>query len=205
MSARRRTCFHVSPQARLAWRPTDELSFTGQSGFEQRWFLSGGARALKNLTLSSGVSYQPFEHTSLNLDVSRGVTPSSFAQDVTVNDSWTLSVGQRLLQHFQLGAGISGQSSRYVATQNIVTGNTAVVDVVDASGNPGQLTTTTYTSSTVFSQRKDSQHSYFVRLSTKLFGHCTVAASYQHSSNASNVSGFGFSSSQTSLAIGYQY
>ncbi len=197
--------FYINPQVRLSLKPTDKLVFTGATGFENRQFISGGAPAMKNLTLSSTASYQPFEHTSLDLTLSRAVTPSSFAQDVTINNSWSISVGQRLLQHFQLAAGIAGQSSHYVATQNIVTGNTTVVDAVDESGNPGQLTTTTYTSSSVFSRREDSQRSLFVRLSTTLLHHCTVALSYQHSSNSSNVGGFGFASSQMSCAIGCSY
>ncbi len=167
---------YTRPQAQITWRPTDKLFLNLQGGVENRKFRTGGAAALNNPILSASCQYQPFESTTLTLAVTRSVTASYFADQVTENSGWSANWGQRLFGRFQLTTSFSQQNTNYVATSSSVTAG-----------------------------RADRNYSFSTRLGTALFQHGTIAVLYQNSHNSSNNSAFGFSSSQVGVEFGYRY
>jgi uncharacterized protein (PEP-CTERM system associated) len=95
---------------------------------------------------------------------------------VTEDTDLSGSLNQRLLKRFNLSLGAGYHTGKYI---------------VSAAGFP--------------SGRQDEYYSFNVRLSTTFLKRGTIAASYQFSDNSSNRAGFGYSSSQVGLEVGYRY
>jgi Putative beta-barrel porin 2 len=167
---------YTRPQAQLTWQSTDRITLGVTAGFENRKFRSGNQGDLNNPTLSATFQYHPFEQTTFNFGVNRGVAASYFENQVTENTGWKADIEQRLLQHFHLNVGFAQQKSSYVAT-----------------------------SANVSAGREDRNHAFNVSLSTTVFQRLTLAVSYQNSHNSSNITGFGFNSSQIGFNLGYRF
>jgi uncharacterized protein (PEP-CTERM system associated) len=99
-----------------------------------------------------------------------------FSDQITRNTGWQLNIQQRLLQHYYLSAGYSGQKSTYLSTDPAVVAG-----------------------------RDDKNYSFNVRLSTVFFQRANVALIYQNTHNDSNATGFGFNSTQVGFELGYQF
>jgi len=164
------------PGIAFNWKATEKASFNVNAGFESRKFRTGGADSLNSPTFGAAFQFQPLTTTTINLSATRGVAVAYFSNQITRNTGWTLNVQQRLLQHFFLSAGYSGQKSTYLSTDPLVVAG-----------------------------RGDKSHSVNVRLSTVFFERASVALLYQNTHNDSNASGFGFSSSQIGVELSYQF
>ena len=167
---------YTRPALQINWKATDKISFDLQGGFENRKFRTGGAKDLNSPTFGASIQYQPFTTTTVSIAANRGVTVSYFTSQITRSTSWTLNFQQRLLQHYYLSAGYSGQDSTYVTTDP-----------------------------TVAAGRADRSNSFNVRVTTTFFQRATFAILYQNSHNNSNNTGFGYTSSQVGFELGYRY
>jgi hypothetical protein len=167
---------YTRPAAQLNWKATDKTTFNVQAGLEHRSFRESGTSSLNTPTFGAGLQFQPFPTTSIGLSASRDVSVAYFSDQITRNTGWQLNIQQRLLQHYYLSAGYSGQKSTYLSTDPAV-----------AAG------------------RDDKNYSFNVRLSTVFFQRANVALIYQNTHNDSNATGFGFNSSQVGFELGYQF
>ncbi len=163
-------------QARINWRATDKISFQLHGGVEDRQFLGTGGGDLVNPTFGASIQYQPFEATKISLNADRVVASTYFQGQVTETTGFTGNLTQRLLKRFYLSLGGGYQTVRYVAS---------------ASG--------------IAASREDNYYSLNARLSTSFLKRGTIAALYQFSRNSSNTAGFGYSSNQVGLEVGYRF
>lgn len=163
-------------QGRINWRPTDKISLQVHGGVEDRQFYGAGTSDLINPIYGAAIQYQPFEVTALSLSATRTVSTSPFENQVTEDTDLSGSLNQRLLKRFNLSLGAGYHTVKYVGSAAGVTAG-----------------------------RKDEYYSFNVRLSTTFLKRGTIAASYQFSDNSSNQAGFGYSSNQVGLEVGYQY
>jgi hypothetical protein len=167
---------YVRPQAQVAWRATDKVSFSLQGGVETRRIHASGAGSMNNPILSASLHYQPVETTTLSLGAHRGVSTSYFSNQVTKNSGWNASLQQRLLGEFFFSAGYGHHKVTYIST---------------TSGFPAG--------------RGDTYDSANFRLSTTFLRHGSIAVLYQIGRNSSNTAGYGFSSHQIGLDVGYRF
>jgi hypothetical protein len=167
---------YTRPQAQIGWRATNKISLNIQGGLENRKFRSGGAGDLRSPTYGASIRYQPVETTSFTFGGTRTVAPSYFTSQITRGTGWTAGFEQRLLQRFYLSVGLAHQTTSYLSTAGNVTAG-----------------------------RDDDSNNFNVRLSTNLLGKVSIAALYQNSRNSSNLAGYGFTSSQVGLEVGWRY
>ena len=169
-------------QARVNWRATDKVSFQLSGGVQDQQYLSGGASALVTPIFSATIQYQPFEQTRLSVSASRTVSPASFQNQTTESTGITGDLNQRLLGKLYLDLSGGYSTSQYVAS---------------ASG--------------LSTSRNDDVYSFNARLTYPLLKRGTVSVFYQYSDNSSSQSGFtsgsgfGYTSNQVGLEIGYRY
>jgi Putative beta-barrel porin 2 len=170
-------------QVRVNWRATDKVSFQLSGGLQDQQYLSGGASDLLTPIFGGTIQYQPFEQTKLSVTASRTVSNSSFQNQVTINTGITADLNQRLLGKLNLDLSGGYATTEYQAS---------------ASG--------------LSTSRNDNLFSFGARLSCPLLKRATVSVFYAYSNNASSQSGFatagsgyGYTSSQGGLEIGYQY
>ncbi len=169
---------HESLQLRLSWQAFNKLSFTVHGGGEDRQFInSGGLPDLISPTYGAVIAYNPFEFTSLNLTLDRGISPSITA-GTQASESTTLMVGlnQRLLKRLNLSLGGTYTEVNYL---NSMAG-------------------------LAFS-RTDTSYAFNSRLSLTVLRRVSLAATYTYSQNSSTMSGFTYSSSQVGMDITYRY
>jgi hypothetical protein len=163
-------------QGRINWRATDKISLQVHGGLEDRQFLDAGTGDLINPIFGASVQYQPSEVTALSLSANRTVSTSPFQNQVTENTDLSGSLNQRLLERLYLSLGGGYHTVTYVASANGVSAG-----------------------------REDRYYSFNARLSTAFLKRGTIAATYQFSNNSSSVAGYGYSSNQFGLEIGYRY
>ena len=163
-------------QAGINWRATDKLSLQASGGADDRHFFGGGTSDLINPIYSVSLQYQPTEATTIQLSGSGTVGTSYFTNQVTVTYGVGATVTQRLLKRFLLTLSGGYQNVMYTST---------------ASG--------------VSAGRNDETYSFSARLGTTFLQRGTIAAVYQYSDNTSNESGFGYTSNQVGLEVGYRY
>ena len=169
-------------QGRVNWRATDKISFQLTGGVHDQQYLSGGAGDLVTPIFSATIQYQPFEQTMLSVNASRTVTPASFQNQTAENTGITGDLNQRLLGKLYLDLSGGYNKTKYL---------------VSASG--------------LSTSRNDDVYSFNARLSCHLLKRGTVAVFYSYSDNSSSQSGFtsgpgfGYTSTQVGLEIGYRY
>jgi hypothetical protein len=170
------------PQGRITWQPTEKLFCQVHGGVEIRQFMgSNAADTLVNPIMDGSVEYRPFETTTLSVSAEHVVSTSDLEDQVTETTTVGASVDQRLFRRLNLNVGFSFSSATYVSTQSKVS------------------------QSNISEGRDDDYYSIHVRLGTRILKRGTIAAFYQYSDNLSNRSGFGYSSSQGGLELGYRY
>jgi hypothetical protein len=162
-------------QGRINWRATDKISIQANAGFEEMQFQTGSAGDLFNPVFGAAIQYQPFEQTRISLNASRAVAPSYFQDQVQETTSVSADLNQRLLQKFYFDLNVGYSSVDYAGTTGL-----------------GGIRTDNY---------------YFLnaRLSHQFLKRGTLAIFYQHTENSSSQPGFGYSSNQVGLEVGYSY
>jgi hypothetical protein len=123
-----------------------------------------------------GLSYRPFDYTSLQLSTSRSTEVSLFENRTSERTSWNLGLSQRLLGKLGFNAAVGEQRSSFSAS-----------------------------STTIAPARDDKTRNFSLGLGLPFRRRGSIAASYARTSNSTNLSGFGFSSNQYSLTIGFRY
>jgi hypothetical protein len=162
-------------QGRVNWRVTDKISIQANAGFEEMQFQTGGAGGLFNPVFGAAIQYQPFEQTRISLNASRTVEPSYFQDQVQETTSVSAGLNQRLLQKFYFDLDVGYSSDDYAGTTGL--GET----------------------------RTDNYYYLNARLSHQFLKRGTLAIFYQHTENSSSQPGFGYSSNQVGLEVGYSY
>jgi hypothetical protein len=164
-------------QGRIEWRATDKISLQVHGGVEDQQFLGGGSTSDSiNPVYGVSVQYHPSEATAISLSADGSVGTSYFTNQVTETTSVSVTLNQRLLKNLFLTLTGGYQNVTYTAA---------------ASG--------------VSAGRNDDSYSFNARLSTVFLKRGTIAATYQFSDNASNRAGFGYTSNQIGLEVGYRY
>jgi hypothetical protein len=169
-------------QAQVNWRATDKISYQLSGGLQCQQYLTGGASDLVTPIFSATIQYQPFEQTKLSVTASRTVMPASFQNQTTENTGIMGGFNQRLLGRLTLD--LSG-------------GYTKIEYLASASG--------------LSTSRNDDVYTFNARLSCPFLKRGTVAVFYSYSQNSSSQSGFstgsgfGYTSTQVGLEIGFRY
>ncbi len=165
-------------QGRFRWRATQKTSFVLHGGVEDQQTLGGGAGSLVTPIFGAAIQYQPVETTMLSLTADRTVTPSLFSGQTIESSTVGITLSQRLLKRLTLNAGVAYGTSSYLATTNVPTAGTG---------------------------RADNTYSFNVGLGTTFLERGSASVFYQFSDNNSTQAGFGFSSSQVGVELGYRY
>jgi len=161
---------------RFGFKPTDKLSANIQGGIDSRKVDAPGFDKQENPTYNASIQYQAFDYTTLALSLSRSISASYFSNFNNETEALTLSLRQRLLGRFFLTASYGERSSEYL-------------DLLD----------------NFVVARNDEYDSFSLDLSTQLLDRISVSAFYRNNENATNATGFGFSSDQTGFQVGYRY
>jgi len=161
---------------RFGFNPSDKIRVSLQGGIDSREVDAPGFDKEENPTYNASLQYQPFDYTTIGINLSRGIRASYFSNFNNETEALTLSLNQRLLGRFNLTVSYGERSSDYLGLiGNFVVG------------------------------RADEYDSFSVDLSTQLVKRINVSAFYRKNENSTNTSGFGFSSDQSGFSIGYRY
>ena len=161
---------------RFGFKPSDKLTANLQGGIDSREIDAPGFSKEDNPTYDASLQYQPFDYTTVGINLSRSISASYFSNLNNETEAITLSLRQRLLGRFFLTASLGERSSEYL-------------DLLGAFAVG----------------RADDYESFSVDLSTTLVDKINVSAFYRKNENATNLIGYGFSSDQTGFQIGYRY
>jgi len=163
--------------ANVTWRrPASKLSASISAGFQQNIFLDSNASDLWSPIYTAGVTYRPFEQTSLSMSATRGTAASLFANQITEATSVGFGVQQRVLGHLNLSFGLGYTAADY---KSVTSG--------------------------LKTQRSDDGMSYSVGLSLPFLQHCSFGTFYTYSQNTSNAIGFGYSNNQAGATLSWAY
>jgi hypothetical protein len=160
---------------RAGWLISSKVGMDFSVGLESR-DAGGGQGNSPGPLFNLGLSYKPFEQTSLQLSTSRSTEVSLFENRTSERTGWNLGLNQRFFGKLNFSATLGEQSTSY------------------------SLSTTSVTPT-----RDDKTQNFSLRLGLPFRRRGTIATSYTRMSNGTNVAGFGFSSNQFSLSIGYRY
>ncbi|MBV33375.1 MAG: hypothetical protein CMK36_08090 [Porticoccaceae bacterium] len=161
---------------RFGFNPSEKLRASLLGGIDSREIDAPGFDKEENPTYNASLQYQPFDYTTIGINLSRSIRASYFSNFNNETEALTLSLNQRLLGRFNLTVSYGEQSSDYLGLlSNFVVG------------------------------RADEYDSFSVNLSTQLVNRINVSAFYRKNENSTNTTGFGFSSDQSGFSIGYRY
>lgn len=167
---------YYRPQAQVIWSVTNKINLTVHGGFERRHFESGGTPDKTNPIYGLTLDFRPIETTRITAGVDRQVTATLLNDEISNGTTVTLQVEQRLFREFYLTVGGSHQK----------------LDYIPLVGSP-------------YPPRSDDSNSFNARLSTTLFRRCSVSVLFQDSHNSSTLPGFGLSSRQYGVELGYRF
>jgi hypothetical protein len=168
--------FSEQVMGRANWRVQEKLNLSVSGGLEIRQFLDSEASDSSSPLYTIAATYQVFEHTRLTLTGMGSVSASAFRDTITESTTMRIDLTQRLLGHLNLSLGGGFRNSSYSDTQQ-------------------DLETT----------REDDGTFFDVRLSTGFLKRATASVFYRRSENESSGSGFGYSSNQMGLEVGYHF
>src|ERR1017187_9658750 len=168
--------FYFQPSAQATWSPSSKLSIKLSGGLDRREFLVRPRRILDTPIYSLAVQYNPFEGTGLGFTAGRELNQSLLASESSRSTNWTANLSQRLLEHYLLTASVSQNNVDYL------------LDTTAANAG-----------------RNDRRLSYTLRLTWSFLKRGTLAVLYDWNRNSTTASGFGFSSHQVGLELGYRY
>lgn len=163
-------------QGRFDWRVENKLSLSFHGGFEDRQFLDSSAPNALNPIFGLSFVYNLFELTTITFSADRTVTASYFQNEITEAFGFAGGIHQRLLKVLYLDVGGGFTKSSYRATTTSLSVN-----------------------------REDDLSTVTVRLSCPFLQHGNVSVFYQWSDNSSNQGGFGYTSDQVGLELGYRF
>lgn len=162
-------------QARVGWNPGSKLSFDLNGGVEVRQFIDGAPDRVNPL-VGVALSYRLFEQTRFSLGADRSVNTSLLQDQITEITSVSASFNQRLFG--RLNASLSGghRTSDYQVT-----------------------------SRSLFGDRTDETSHLGLTLGTAFLQRGLVSVGYRYLKNESSEEGFGFTSNQYTLNVGYRF
>ena len=163
-------------QGRLSWQPVNKISLAVNGGVEDRQFLDSDAPDLINPIFGTSITYRLFEQTILSLSANRAVSVSYFRNQAFEKTALTAGLQQRLFGKLHLGVQGGCSTTEYVATSDRLSVN-----------------------------RSDDYTYVGAQLSCAFLKKGTIGIFFQHSENTSNESGFGYSSDQGGVRIGYHF
>jgi len=163
-------------EGRINWRAGNKLTFSLNGGFEDRQFLNSNVPASLNPIFGLSLVYRLFEVTTLSLNAARTVSASYFQSQVTETTGFSASIQQRLLKRLYLSLSGGYGTTSYQATTTGLAVN-----------------------------RQDDRSSFDVRLSCPFLRNGSASVYYDWSDNASNATGFKYTSNQAGLEVGYHF
>ena len=163
-------------QGQLNWHLGNKLSFSFHGGFEDRQFLDSNVPDALNPIFGLSLVYNLFEFTTIAFSADRTVTTSYFQNEITEAFGFTGSIHQRLLQRLYLDMSGGFTTSSFQATTTGLSVN-----------------------------REDDLSTVTVRLSCPFLQHGNASVFYNWSDNSSNQGGFGYTSNQVGLELGYRF
>jgi uncharacterized protein (PEP-CTERM system associated) len=163
-------------QGQLDWRVGNKLSLSMQGGIEDRQFIDSATSDALNPILGLSIAYNLFEVTAITFSASRTVGTSYFQNEITEALGFTGGIHQRLLQKLYLDVTGGYSTTSYQATTTGLSVN-----------------------------RKDDRTNINVRMSCAFLQRCSASAFYDWSDNSSNQGGFGYTSNQVGLELGYHF
>lgn len=166
---------HVEPQVQVAWRPTNKIALTAESGLELRRSRATVSHTQKNGRYRALLSYSPIPTTTLSVGASRSIEPSYFGGETSLTSGWNASVQQRLLSKLSFSANVSQRKSTYVS------------------------------SSSAISTRNDRYDSYNLALSLRVLSRGSIGLFYQRSKNHSSTAAYEFTSEQVGGNVAYNF
>jgi len=159
----------------LNWQVEERLTLSASVGFQVRQYSGGGASDTVDPVFTASARYQLFPETTLFISGARSQSPSLVAGEASTVTSVSGGVSQRLIGRFQLVLDGGYSHTEYDST---------------SSGS---------------SVRNDDTTSFSASLSRSFLTRGTASVFYSHSYNSSSTGGFGYSSNQIGLALGYRY
>lgn len=161
----------------VTWTPGPKLNLHLNVGGDFRQFVDSGLSTAINPTYGVSLNYQLFETTRLSLGGSRTMAASYYSSQLQENSSVTAGVSQRLLKKLTLGVSGGYRLTSYIsATENL-----------DES-------------------RQDDGWNFQTRLSTALLNNrVTAAIFYRWNDNTSDAAGYGYSTTEVGLELGYRF
>jgi hypothetical protein len=161
--------------ARAGWKVSSKVGLDFDAGLEPRD--SGGtAGAATNPIFNVNLAYRPFEYTSLALSASQTFGVSLFQNQTQQSKTWSVSLSQRLLGKVNFNASTGQSRSSFTAS---------TLSLAPA--------------------REDVIKNLGLGIGVAFRRRGSISASYSRRSNGTNIGGFGFSSSQYGLTIGFRY
>ena len=162
--------------ASATWRPINQLNMSLEAGLEKQHIYSEPSSNVQNPVYKASVQFIPVATTQLGLTASRSSSASYLDSQIMESTNYGISLSQRLLRRLLFNAALGHQESKYTSTR-----------------------------SSTSAGRKDKIDSANFSLNTTFRTRITTAVTYQYNRNSSNVTGFGFSSNQIGLEIGYSF
>lgn len=157
------------------WQVEERLTLSASAGAQVRQYTSGGASDTVDPIFTASARYQLFAETSLFITGERTQTPSLVSGQASTVTSVSCGLSQRLIGRFQLVLDGGYSHTEYDST---------------ASGS---------------SVRNDDTTSFSANLSRSFLTRGTASVFYSYSHNSSSIAGFGYSSNQIGLSLGYRY
>ena len=109
---------------RLSYQATGKVSLNASGGVEFRQFENSSRGQYISPVFQIGATYEPFDGTSLSLDVNRRTINSAvFAGQDFESTSISVAARQRLLQRIVLGANVGYENTDYFSTVSAVGAN----------------------------------------------------------------------------------
>ena len=109
---------------RLSYQATGKVSLNASGGVEFRQFENSSRGQYISQVFQIGATYEPFDGTSLSLDVNRRTINSAvFAGQDFESTSISVAARQRLLQRIVLGANVGYENTDYFSTVSAVGAN----------------------------------------------------------------------------------
>jgi hypothetical protein len=163
---------YVHGMGRFGLRATRKIELDLSAGLEDRKFRGGGRSNLTTSVVDLGLTYTPFEHTTLRVGASRDVGVSYFQGQITERERISAMLRQRIFGHFQLSLGVIEDHIDYVST---ATSNAIA--------------------------RDDERRSYTVGLSAPTYRRIHVSVFYRTSENNSSFTELEYSSNQYGFEV----
>jgi hypothetical protein len=175
-----------------SYQPTEKITVVGQAGVEFRQYDSGGDSV--NPLFSAGVTYRPFDSTTLTLNGNQTVAPSTADSDQTsVSTGVGFTVSQRIIQRVFLGFSFSYDHSEY---KNENGDNVQSGTVIPVGGATNQTVTLGSTQDNL---------AYRPSITYIPSDWLTAALYYQYRDNSSNSPTGGYHDNQFGVSMSAQF